>query len=250
VFDRTPEVNRAERKATKFVSAEEEANIRKNELAALKAQKDSASSSSAVAAPVPETENSGPVALTAEILEAVTQIDENGAEKSVGGDDGENPGELSRRPSVRRRSSILESSNPDMIKALTRMMSSSTLPDNPSPQALPITRRGSINRSASISDASGTAGAGEEKVEVKEVKVTKSKLLMVSDLIIYPTTVLTLLLMTNLETFWWRKCRRSFSKSISCSWRTSCDAILPRPIEGSFTREEPISRCSWSRGCW
>lgn len=172
VFDRTPDINRTERKATKFVSAEEEANIRKNELAALKAQKESAASENLAAntgndstAVAPESE---------EAINTANASDENAAvedEKST-----DNPNELSDKP-LKRRSSILNSANPDMVKALTRMMSSTGVSDTNTPV---VVKRASVQRSTSITDSAKEGSASEEKAEVKEVKITKSKFLMVS----------------------------------------------------------------------
>jgi hypothetical protein len=177
-----PEVNKTERKATKFVSAEEEAAIRKGELAALKAQKDAALIA-AEAIPVStisieivdgDTKLSLAEGASSLHLEAVTDISPRTDDSKSPVPDDTLVSDLSTKPSVlRRRQSILDSSNPDMLNTLNKMMSPSEGGGSP--------MRGAVRTFPKSSKIVPKETDTTIEVKEKEVKVSKSKLLQASN---------------------------------------------------------------------
>lgn len=107
VFDKNPEVTKTQRKATKFVSAEEEAAIRKKEIAALKAQKDPQSVAEvtpAEAATITQPEKN--------------LVNEHNSPQTT-------DQESTPKATSKRRKSVLDS-NPQLVRDLTKAMSKST----------------------------------------------------------------------------------------------------------------------------
>jgi len=168
-----PEVNKTERKATKFVSAEEEAAK-----CALKAQKDAALIAATTALseiPSETTDGDSKLSVLEDGNNALLRL-EAVSDMSPRPDNPKSPvaddiasSELSIKPSaIRRRQSILDSSNPDMLNTLNKMMSLSDIGSSMkgSPRLFPITPKIAPKETDTIVE-----------VKEKEVKVSKSKLL-------------------------------------------------------------------------
>lgn len=182
-----PEVNKAERKATKFVSAEEEAAIRKNEIAALKAQKDAAAiatqnalsiSQEALANDAEITLNEGPEKSEVNDLEGdrLQLVPPDDASPRTDASRSPVPEDVivseSAKPPLRRRQSVLESMNPELLSKLNKITGTPTS-DAPVPNFKRAVKKVVKEQAATV----------ESEPKEKEIKVTKSKLLQVSNLV-------------------------------------------------------------------
>ena len=163
VFDPNPEICKAVRQAAKFLSAEEEAEQRKLELSNMKAKRESDPEPATEVAEEPEKiqlQQVGhiDISLYAAVVDSKTY-------------------QMPSTPISRKRHSILDGVNQDMVNTLNKMFS----PENPrATLGSPSFRSpGANTRRATIMSPKLQANDSTTD-EKKEVKTTQSKLLQVS----------------------------------------------------------------------
>ena len=163
VFQKTPEVSRTVRKATKFVSAEEEAAARKSEIAALKIQRDDSIVNMEIVSKPVDTVT---VAVRGKLAAVSVPVDVSSKDASA-----------PQPPVMKRKQSILDSSNPEMLNLLNKMMTmgaengKNQVPSQ-SVRPFPIVSKKSLVE----------PDVPAPDVKEREIKVSKSKLLQVRKL--------------------------------------------------------------------
>lgn len=195
VFDPSPEIIKVERQAAKFITAEEEAEQRRMEIAAInKSGKPNTNTANTVTDDNEDTENTNPESLTS--ASSFSLSAEAGA--TAGTDNGTGPAQSPASGSASsqfqqqnvqqgsggvltpRRNSVLNNINSDIANALNKMLkspqgsNSSSSNNNPNPSN---GRRVSTFNNTNMKDKDIATTASDAVVEKKEVRTTRSKLL-------------------------------------------------------------------------